>query len=672
MARPVTPAPSVRRWLGRWSIALLAMLTLGMTSAGPAGAHATLLFADPTINGAVAATPAVITLVFDEPVTPGAAPVRLTDGQGRSLTLGPAQARQGGRVVTVPVIARLARGLFTVAWQVIAADGDPVGGAYRFVVGPATTLDGDASAGSGSQGESPGLIATSVLRAMMFAALAVALGGLVGTRLARRQTSSRLQIPSAWTGRSALAGLVAAVGLSLLIAGNGNLSRGVTAPSLSALTNSRPGHLALLEMAAFAVTALLVGVRSRRWAWIPLVAVVVAEGLRAHSATALPGWGAVLTGIHLLAAALWAGALIQVVRTALAWRGSPRSAWAAVAAVAAYGRLAAWLFAAVVVTGTLSALLLVPLSAWTGTVYGRTLLVKLVLVAAVSALALSARLRLRAQLSASVPKPAPGRATLVERALLVAVLAVSAVLVSLAPPKALGTRADLPLPPPPAGLVVPLGARAGQVGVSASASAGQLVIHLSAPTLRNRAQIQDDPTAYRLKGTIAAAGQNDQKLVWRGCGPGCFVTPTRWVTGENQVSLSVGADGWPGGGVALIVPWPARPGDAQLQRVVAAMTKVNSFTLYERVTSDSRTGPGQVRPLVMSGKDFLASEPYGAGIAPQAALLVGRGGQPTLTVGFPGDLTQAELVIDRQGRVVRETLTAPYHWITRTFDYPHH
>ncbi len=669
MARPVTRAPSVRRWLGRWSIALLAMLTLGMTSAGSADAHATLLFADPTINGAVAATPAVITLVFDEPVTPGAAPVRLADVQGRALALGPAQARQGGRVVTVPVTARLARGLFTVAWQVIADDGDSVGGEYRFVVGPATTLDGDAPAGSGTQGASPGLIATSVLRAMLFAALAVALGGLVGTSLARRQTSSRLRVPSAWTGRSALAGLVAAVGLSLLIAGNGDLSRGVTAPSLSALTNSRPGHLALLEVAAFAVTALLVGVRSRRWAWIPLVAVVVAEGLRAHSATALPGWGAVLTGVHLLAAAIWAGALIQVVRTALAWRGSPRSAWTV---VATYSRLAAWLFAAVVVTGTLSALLLVPLSAWTDTAYGRTLLVKLVLVAAVSALALRARLRLRSQLNASVPKPAPGRATRVERALLVAVLAVSAVLVSLPPPKALGTTADLPLPPPPAGLVVPLGARAGQVGVSASASAGQLVIHLSAPTLRNRAQIQDDPTRYRLGGTVAVAGQKDQKLVWRGCGPGCFVTPTRWVTGENQVSLSVGADGWPGGGVALTVPWPARPGDAQLQRVVAAMTKVNSFTLYERVTSDSRTGQGQVRPLVMSGKDFLASEPYGAGIAPQAALLAGRGGQVTLTVGFPGDLTQAELVIDGNGRVVRETLTAPYHWITRTFDYPHH
>jgi len=327
--------------------------------------------------------------------------------------------------------------------------------------------------------------------------------------------------------------------------------------------------------------------------------------------------------------------------------------------VAAYGRLAAWLFAAVVVTGTATALLLVPLSAWTSTAYGRTLLVKLVLVTTVTALAVLARLRLRSEHHVPQPRAAPGRAASLERALLVVVLAVSAVLVSLPPPKALGASAQLP--PAPVGLVVPLGARAGQVGVSAAASTGQLVVHLSAPRLGNQVQNQDDPTRYRLGGTVALAGQNGQNLQWRGCGPGCFAASASWANGENHVSLSVGADGWPGGTVALVVPWPAQPGEAHLQHVVATMAKVTSFTLYERVTSDSRTGPGQVRPLVMSGKDFLASEPYGAGIAPQAALLGGQGqvGQVTLTVGFPGDLTQAQLLIDERGRILRENLTAP-------------
>ena len=61
------------------------------------------------------------------------------------------------------------------------------------------------------------------------------------------------------------------------------------------------------------------------------------------------------------------------------------------------------------------------------------------------------------------------------------------------------------------------------------------------------------------------------------------------------------------------MPWPARSGAEKLQTVVAAMARVPTFTLYERVTSDSSTGPGLVRPLVMSGKDFLGVEPYGSG-----------------------------------------------------------
>ena len=169
---------------------------------------------------------------------------------------------------------------------------------------------------------------------------------------------------------------------------------------------------------------------------------------------------------------------------------------------------------------------------------------------------------------------------------------------------------------------------------------------------------------------VAEAAPGELALGWRGCGPGCFVAPVSWGSGQNPVALNVAADGWPGGTVSLAVPWPARSGAEQLQTAVAAMARVPTFTLYERVTSDSSTGPGLVRPLVMSGKDFLGVEPYGSGAATQTALLRDDGGQVTLAVGFPGDLTQAELVVDGQGRLLRESLTAPNHWVTRSFVYP--
>lgn len=638
-------------------LALLTSLVLGVVLAGPAEAHATLLFANPGIGAAVPQSPPEITLIFDKSVTLAGPPVVLTDGDRHRLPVGSARREQGGRVVVVPVSGHLPVGVFGVHWQVVAADGDTVGGDYRFAVGPTTALT---STASGQGGQSPALLASTMLRWLLFAALALCLGGMVGARVVRDMTGPS-PAPSAWTTRAALAGVAAAFGLTGLVAGNGSLWTGLTAPSLGVL-GSPPGRLTLLEATGFAATAVLARTRARQVAWAPLLLVVGAEAVRAHPATALPGWGAPLTAAHLLAAATWVGALAQVVRTAVARRDSPRTARAA---VGAYARLAAWLFTAVVVTGTASALVLVPWDGWTTTTYGRVLLLKLGLVVVAAGLALSGRYRLRGRWKTS---PTPGAAARTERWVLVLVLGVTALLVSLPTPAALA-GGNLGLPPPASGVVVPLGARAGTIGVSAAASAGQLVVHLSTPTFTNRAQGQPDRTVYRVSGSAAIDG-HARALPWRGCGPGCFVAPLTWGAGRNQVTLTAAADDWPGGTVSLVVPWPPHSGTDELRALASAMAKVPNMTVYERVSSDSRSGPGPVTRLVMSGKAFLGVEPYGSGVAAQAALLPVENGQSALAVGFPGDLTQAELVLDARGRLVRETLTAPYHWVTRTFVYP--
>jgi copper transport protein len=46
------------------------------------------------------------------------------------------------------------------------------------------------------------------------------------------------------------------------------------------------------------------------------LAVVAAEGLRAHPHSDSPVWGAALTVTHLLAVAIWVGALLHVLRAA--------------------------------------------------------------------------------------------------------------------------------------------------------------------------------------------------------------------------------------------------------------------------------------------------------------------------------------------------------------------
>ena len=90
--------------------------------------------------------------------------------------------------------------------------------------------------------------------------------------------------------------------------------------------------------------------------------------------------------------------LLYTARAAIAWRAGPA---AARGLFRLYGTAAAWLFGIVVVTGVLSAVLLVPVSSLLTTTYGRFLVAKAALVAIAAALALASRAGLR--------RPAPAR-----------------------------------------------------------------------------------------------------------------------------------------------------------------------------------------------------------------------------------------------------------------------
>src|SRR6266581_5417440 len=116
----------------------LAAAFLTLTALAPAAsAHATLLFTSPAADSAVPVSPKAITLTFNEPVTLAGPPVTLTAAGGQKTGLGPPRQSRGRSVVTVPVASPLGDGVYTVAWQVIFADVDPVSSSFTFAVGPA-------------------------------------------------------------------------------------------------------------------------------------------------------------------------------------------------------------------------------------------------------------------------------------------------------------------------------------------------------------------------------------------------------------------------------------------------------------------------------------------------------------------------------------------------------
>ncbi|MCX5282463.1 CopD family protein [Streptomyces sp. NBC_00198] len=302
------------------------------------------------------------------------------------------------------------------------------------LLGPRTALTGTGEAAA------PGVAGIALLRAVLFAALCVPVGELFAARLARRVPGApRVDAPRSWAAYAAVAGFVAALGLASVVATGNLLPRHLADLDLGGLYASRDGRLALLEVNAFAVAWFCA--RSRRpgtQVW-PLAAVALAEALRAHPAaehTAPTGSG--LTLVHVTCAALWAGGLLHVLRLLRSWRaaasadvgagdGSPAGA----ALLGRYARVAAVLFAAITATGVWSSLRRMPagtvMDQLTTTAYGRTLLAKVLLVAAVAVLALCARLRLR---SARDPLGAcsPARAEVV---VLGAVVVVSGLLTAL-------------------------------------------------------------------------------------------------------------------------------------------------------------------------------------------------------------------------------------------------
>jgi copper transport protein len=646
-----------RRACGLLGVLILAGIALAAT-APAASAHATLLFTSPAADSAVPVPPEAITLTFNEQVTLVGRPVTLAGPGGREIALGAARESGGRSVVTVPVTSRLPDGVYTVSWQVISSDGDPVGSQYEFAVGPApAALD---SAAAPAQPSTPGQWPLAAARWLLFAGLAAALGGLAGQRLARVcRHPPPVPLPGPWALRGSLLGLTAGVVLAVLQLGGGSLPAGVAHLSLPRLLSSGPGVIVAVEVASFAAAAVLLRMRRPAWAVGPLLAVVAAEGLRAHPENAAGVGGALLTWAHLLPAALWAGMLLYAVRAAIAWREHPK---AVRALVRLYSRAAAWLFALVVVTGVVSALVLVPPGSLLTTGYGRVLIVKAALVGTAAALALAGRRWLRRSPAAGA---GPALATRIEAGVLAGVLAVAALLTTIAAPSLAGSGGALPFPPPASGPLVPLGGRAGDVGIYATASAGQIVMHLATP------QENGAPSPrFTVSMTLAGPRRAASTPAVRGCGQGCFVAPARWARGGNLLTLGVTATGWTGGTASLDVPWPPAAGTSLLHRALAAMRHVAAMTVYEQVTSDTALGTGAMNAIPVSGPAFLAVEPYAGGVAPVADLVAGGEGRQVLLLGFPDAGTWAELTIGANDRFTHEILADPDHLVSRGFAYP--
>ena len=241
----------------------------------------------------------------------------------------------------------------------------------------------------------PALWLTGLERGLMLAGLALALGGLAGRGLARQYKGGRPgPLPAPWALRGALLGAGASAALLLTALAGPGLAAELARPHPPGLPSGGTARIAGAELALFALAAILLRLRQSGWGAILLSGVVLAEGIRSHPEGVLPVAGAFVTYCHLLPAVLWAGMLCYALRAAIAWRDHPVAAHGI---VRLYATAAAWLFVLVIVTGLISALVLVPLGSLFTTTYGLFLVAKAAIVCTAAGLAVAGRVWLLRQ-----------------------------------------------------------------------------------------------------------------------------------------------------------------------------------------------------------------------------------------------------------------------------------
>ncbi|MEV7125175.1 copper resistance protein CopC [Streptomyces sp. NPDC093260] len=398
MTRTITP-----RAARPLVLLLLAVAGLLLAGAGPAAAHAALTGSDPQQGVVVPQAPAQVSLTFSEQVALGDDSLRVLDPAGKRVDTGK-PADISGTTYAVRLRGGLAKGTYTVTYQVISADSHPVGGAYTFSIGaPSRT-----SVVTGGQEVGGGLVGLlyGVGRYASYAGFIVLAGGAAfvlacwqrgaGVRAVQRLVvSGWLTLTTATLALLLLRGSYTTSGKAGDIVDLDLLGQVLQTKTGAALVS----RLLLLAAAALFV-AVLFGVYEKRedeekrdlTFGLAIGGTVVAAGLAAswalaeHASVGLqPGIAMPVDVVHLLAVAAWLGGLAALL---VALYRAPADRPVEPAAVRRFSRLAFGSVVALIATGVYQSWRqLGSWSALTGTRYGQLLLVKVALVLVLVAIA---------------------------------------------------------------------------------------------------------------------------------------------------------------------------------------------------------------------------------------------------------------------------------------------
>jgi copper transport protein len=493
-----------------------------------AGAHANLVGSVPADGAALVSAPREARFVFDDVVrrTGG---IRAVGSDGSSV-LGGRPEVVGGRTLVVP-LSRLGRGDYTVLWRVLSDDGHTEAGVVTFSVGT------NAPPGAPALTASARPAARDVISRWLFFSglLVVAGGGLF-----------RLAVGPARIGVLLPAFVACFLGASGLLPHQGAFaSRFAGAYAVAAVIAALGATLAAVA---------LVDARAAAPAWAAGLLLLPLPSIAGHAIDAgRPRFELAVDVLHLAAAAVWVGGLVQLALALRARQPGVARRFSAVALISVV------VLSATGVVRALSELSRVS-QVWT-TGYGRLLIVKTALLGLLVVLGWLNRYRLLPRGDA----PALERSVRAELVLIAGLVVAVSILTDARPGRDHLARASTPLaeakpPLPPAGAVV------------AAREDGANAVALAAEPLKARVTVFG-PNGLGVDGLqVTIAGKAASP-----CGSGCYERD-----GPHPTSVPVTI-----GGRQLVFPVPrdAPSAAALVARATRVFGRLHSVTYLEDLAS---------------------------------------------------------------------------------------
>ena len=335
----------------RHTVAVFAFLAgflflLSPWPAQPAGAHPYLVQTQPGPGVALRDPPTEIQIGFTEKIVLEGSSLRLDDGDGHPVAVGPLRTPKEGPGLAADIKGPVGGDVYRVRWVVLSEDGHTSSGEFRFGVdGPNAAPPKHAELLSATGGPADQVAASDgpvriALRWLGLLGASLLVGGAVLlTRLRGRLDEEAADTVTArWTAIARPAWVVTVVAaIAAVVAAAG---AGAGGAEMSILLATSTGGLALARLAGVVLAGLpglfgRPGPRRDQFLGMAGAFFLGAEAVGGHITAVTSAWrfpAIVAQGAHLAAAAMWVGGL-----AVLAY---------AMAGIAAPGRAAAWRTAA--------------------------------------------------------------------------------------------------------------------------------------------------------------------------------------------------------------------------------------------------------------------------------------------------------------------------------------